>query len=237
MNFINIVEVLSVCNQDFQDKVIAVRRKFNFPLDVTPDTYDLLDFMEFDKKFLTDTKLRLEYDSEIIKLINMFRLKGLWQDLDVFVETGYIGRLNDNSVDQHSYYFFDDNRKPGLQNPNWEFMKSAFPWFTLIVKRRLTAKNLDKIYEEIKPKILRKSELYFGKFQEHYIYIPTFDRVKEIFKLKNDGKKFSEIAEILLEEHPEWDDESARLNEFSIKSQYNYFKKKYGVNSKSLQSK
>ena len=225
MSYVSILSLLYLCNDDFQSDVNNVRKRLGFPLDVSPDTFSEIQLLNHEKKLFSSENYAKKYDIAIRTITNRYNLRSLENDIQIFIETGFTKAPYYKYDIEHVYEFIKwPERKLQVEELNERFLS-----YSLIFKTKLTANDLNKVIEKIKPKILTQAKAFYGNFEDEYIYVPTFEKIKKIFELKAQGKQYSEIADIICNEFV--DDQEVidgKVNEGSIKSKYHFYKDKYG---------
>lgn len=226
-DYVSIIDVLSLCNAGFVSDVLKIRSKtLSLPIETDP-TIDTI--LKIDKKLLSDKYFALKYNAKVKKLCRKYKIIGLEDEIKIYIESNInICRYN-GRAQKHSFEFFQYKSQ---NNENIHFMQNYFPSFSLIIKHKINAEELDQIYNDfVKKEILKRCDEHFGKIYDHYIYAPTFNQVREIFRLKQMDKSFKFIAEYINENFKNDKNvlsDKGKITADSVKSKYTYYLKTFG---------
>jgi len=227
MALVHVIELLYLCDEYFRNRVDQIRDLYGFKNQDVNNNFNEEIFLKFEKKLLTNDGLRSRYRYAYKDLIYRYQLRGLEEYLQIFIESKFILSHIKAFRSRHTFGFIPYYRKYMGGTTNMEALKGIFPWFTLVIKRKIAGKDLDKWYKKVKPEIIADTNSFYGTNRESYINVPTYSRVKKIFELRNYKKMpFSKIAKTICDNHPKARDVLRGLvNEQSVKNKYAYWSK------------
>lgn len=225
---ISLIELLYVCDHDFQEDVQTIRKKYDIQTD-EEDIVPVEKYIDFDTALILSDDLKIRYENDISVLSNKYNIEEHRYDVEILVEAGMMPYSDEAFVDERNMY------KAAISKPKFkvrDFLDYIPPMGFKVefdINQPVARKDLKYWFEDNLDEILTAVNDRFVGIKPSVIKVDNLKRILRIIKLKDKYKyTFSHIADTICEENSDDSDvKSGVVNEVSIRQTYNRYKKRY----------